>query len=182
MQTLSSAACGSGKPAHGRQAVQALPDLLGHERHDRVEQAAEAVEQRRQHALGDRAGRRVAEPALDELEVPVAEVAPGEVAELPGRLGELELLEVRSSRRAIVRSRPSRIQRSSIGRSSRSIGGRLVALQVHQGEPGGVPELVGEVAPLLEPLGGVDDAAVGELELLDRASAGPGSRWRRRPG
>ena len=36
----------------------------------------------------------VAEPALEELDVPVAEVVPGEVAEPPGRLGELEALQV----------------------------------------------------------------------------------------
>ena len=46
-----------------------------------MEQAAKAVEHPGQDALGQRAGGRVAEPALDELDVPVAEVVPGEVAE-----------------------------------------------------------------------------------------------------
>ncbi len=56
MQTLSYGGLRLGQPAHRCQAVQALPDLLGHERHDRMEQPAKPVEQRRQHALGDRTG------------------------------------------------------------------------------------------------------------------------------
>ena len=113
---------GSGMPRIGASSSRALPDLLGHERHDRMEQPAEPVQDRGQHPLGGRAGRRIAEPALDELEVPVAEVAPGEVAEPPGRLGELEVLQVGGHSRRSSRSSPSRIQRSSIGRASRSSG------------------------------------------------------------
>ena len=95
MQTLSAAGLRLGQPPLGCQAVQTLPDLLGHKRHDRMEQAAEPVEQGRQHALGDRAGGRVAQAALDELEVPVTKVAPREIAQLAGGLGELELLQGR---------------------------------------------------------------------------------------
>ena len=80
--------------AAGRAWPSGLPDLLGHERHDRVEQPAEPSSTAASDALGDRAGRRVAEPGLDELDVPVAEVVPGEVAEPPGGLGEPERLQV----------------------------------------------------------------------------------------
>ncbi len=84
-----------GQPAHRGQAVQALPDLFGHERHDRMEQrqspSSSAASTR--WATGRAVG--IAQAAFDELEVPVAEVAPGEVAQLAGRLGELELLEGR---------------------------------------------------------------------------------------
>ena len=160
MQTLSAAACRLGQPAHRRQAVQALPDLFGHKRHDRMEQAAEPIEQRRQHALGDRTAAAVAQAALDELEVPVAEVAPREIAQLAGGLGELELLQGRrhfADRSIQAIDDPAILDRQVLAARVR----RLVALQIHQGEPGGVPELVGEIAPQLEPLGGVDDAAVG---------------------
>ena len=59
-----------------------------------MQQPAEAIEQRRQDALGGRTRFRVAQPLLDELQVPVAEAAPGEVAQPPGRLGEREVLQI----------------------------------------------------------------------------------------
>ena len=58
MQTLSAAGSGVAEAADGGDLGHRLPDLLGQERDDRMEQAAEPVEDRRQDALGDRAGRR----------------------------------------------------------------------------------------------------------------------------
>src|SRR5208337_472227 len=74
--------------------TESLPDLLGQERHHWVEQPAERVQDRGHHALGDRAGARITEPRLDELDVPVAKLSPGELTEPPGCLGEPECLQV----------------------------------------------------------------------------------------
>ena len=74
---------------------QGLPDLLGHERHDRVQEPAETVKDRCEHALGGRSRRRVSQAALLEFDIPVAEVVPGEIAEPLGCIGEAELFEVR---------------------------------------------------------------------------------------
>jgi hypothetical protein len=42
--------------------TQVLPDLLGDERHDRMEQPQDRVEAQQQHSPGAVAGRRVGEP------------------------------------------------------------------------------------------------------------------------
>ncbi len=59
-----------------------------------MEQPAESIQDSSHHALGDRAGAWIAEPRLGELDVPVAELAPGEFADPPGGLGEPECLQV----------------------------------------------------------------------------------------
>ena len=59
-----------------------------------MKQPAERVEHSRKDALGARLCMRVAQAALDELKVPVAEIAPREVTEPADRLGELKLLEI----------------------------------------------------------------------------------------
>ena len=72
------------------------PDRLGHERHDRVEQAQVAVEgidqrpPRRGPLLG-RTPRDRCEPDLGELDPPVAELGPDPVVQGPGDLAELVL-------------------------------------------------------------------------------------------
>ncbi len=132
-----------------------------------MEQPAQPVQERCQDPLSGRASDRVTEPALHKLEIPVAEPSPGEIPQPARCLGELELLQVGGhSRDRLIEAveDPSVLDRKR-GKLDR---GRLVALKVHHRKAGGVPELVGEVAALLEPLRGVDGPAVGELQLLDR--------------
>ena len=78
------------RPARPRQV---LPDLLGDEGHERMEEPQDAVEGVGQDGLG----RAVAfpEPDLGELDVPVAELVPDEVVDEVGRLVELVLLQAR---------------------------------------------------------------------------------------
>ena len=136
---------------------QVLPDLLGHERHERVEQPQRAFQR-----VGER--RRTApspssspQAHLGDLEVPVAILRPEEVVDLPPRLAELIVLHqprdlgveacspaenpavgerhcgLRAARRAAVGiARPSRPSCSPMDEARR------------------VPDLVGEVAVRLD--------------------------------
>ena len=67
MQALSATGGGRRDAPGRRDLAEGLPDLLGDERHDRVQQPADAVERRREHPLGRRPGLRVAQPAFQEL-------------------------------------------------------------------------------------------------------------------
>src|SRR3989449_6409539 len=70
-----------------------LPQLLGYERHDGMEQPQDRVEAVREHGL--RGGpRRRCESWLHGLHVPVRELAPDELVAPLCRLVELELLQV----------------------------------------------------------------------------------------
>ena len=60
------------------------------------------------------------------------------------------------------------IQRSSIGKSTQIERRRLVFSQIHEREPRGVPEFIGEIAAQLESLGRIYHAAVGKLHRLNR--------------
>ena len=65
-----------------RPAGEPLPERLGDERHDRMEQAERDVEDVGRHRAGHVAAGLVAiEPRLDLLEVPVGQVAPEEVVD-----------------------------------------------------------------------------------------------------
>ena len=119
---------------------QVLPDLLGDEGHERVEEPQDAVERVGEHGLG----RRVpfAQPDLGELDVPVAELVPDEMVDEIGRLVELVVSEARVER---GRDRAQPAADPAVG--ERELGlpdlGTL-GLEVHQDEARGVPDLVGE--------------------------------------
>ena len=68
-----------GDPPFRRQLGQRPPELLGDERHERVEQAEHLVEHRGQHLARGGSAVVVAQARLDQLEIPVAGVVPEEV-------------------------------------------------------------------------------------------------------
>src|SRR5262249_13929167 len=142
-----------------RQRVQPLPDLLGHKRNDRVQQPAKCVEHSGENALRIWLRVSVTEPSFYEFEIPIAEITPGEITEATSSFGELELIEIGShfldraiqaiENPAILNRKRFRIKRC-----------RRVAFKIHERQPRGIPELIGEIAALLEPLGCVDHAPV----------------------
>ena len=92
--------CPGDRPAGDDQQVrivrsvgQGAPELLRHERHDRVEQAqvrVQRLDERPPRRLARLGGQRVVgQPDLRELEAPVAELRPDAVVQRPGDLAEL---------------------------------------------------------------------------------------------
>jgi len=102
-----------------------------------------------------RVGVAVVQPLLDRLGVPVAEVVEGQVVELVDEVREIELAEKalgRALRLREPREHPPLLERlRALGRRRR--------LPRLQDEARDVPELVGELAPLL-------DRAFGEAHVL----------------
>jgi hypothetical protein len=147
------------------------PELLGDEGGDRVQEPQQHVQDVPQHGAGG-LGLRTApgERHLGELDVPVADLIPGEVVEHVAELRELEVLVAR------VDLGDGGVQ---AGEDPAVRGGELLARRhgcsggraVHQGEAGRVPQLVAEVARALHPL------------LADR-HVGPrvGAAGKRKPG
>ena len=118
-------------------------DLLGHERDDRVRQR-ERLARARAAASARPSRSPVVQARLDELEVPVAELAVDEVVERERGVREVEALD-RAATSAVARSRRERIQRSStVLGADRGAG---VAGRPQQDQPRGVPELVGSCGP-----------------------------------
>ena len=102
---------------------QRAPELLGHERHDRVEQPqvrVQRLDERPPRRLARLVGQRlVGEADLRELEAPVAELGPDAVVQRPRDLAEV-----------VVGDRPGRRRRSSpppaTGSSARPVRARRV--------------------------------------------------------
>ncbi len=93
------------------------PDLLGHVRHDRVEEREQPLE--RVERGGDRVCVLLVEAWLDRLRVPVAEVVEGQVVEAVRRGGEVERAEPAFDVQRGRSSMRARIQRS-IGEPGRA--------------------------------------------------------------
>ncbi len=84
----------------GRRGVaQKLPDFLGDERHQRMQQAQQHVERVGQHSLGHRPGRRVLQAAFDHLDIKAAELVPGKIVQHPGRVAKMIAVERRGDLR-----------------------------------------------------------------------------------
>ncbi|MNE74870.1 hypothetical protein D3C80_1709780 [compost metagenome] len=68
-----------------------LPDLLGNERHERVNEAQRAVEHVSEHRLGFGFGSRIrtVQRQLRELDIPVAQIIPDEVVQQTAGLAVL---------------------------------------------------------------------------------------------
>ena len=103
-----------------RQRMHALPDLFGDERHQRMQRAQQRFEHRHQRAaraaLLRLGGGFALQHGLGELEVPVAELVPGEFVQRRG--GEVEAI---LAQRAIdLRERRGRSARRSSGRRRRA--------------------------------------------------------------
>ena len=97
---------------------------------------------------------RAGEHRLRQLDVPVAELAPGELVERRGGVGELVRVERGARPRAVTRSSRERIHRSARV-SRRAAGGRpsgSEVAEVEQQEARGVPQLVGEGLVAVDPL------------------------------
>ena len=93
-----------------------------------------------------RAGVAVVQPALDRLEVPVAEVVEGQVVELVRHVGEVELAEEALDRPLRLREPgedPALLERRRLLR-------RLGALGGGDDQPGRVPQLVRELRALVD--------------------------------
>src|SRR5579872_2875728 len=136
-------------------ARQVRPDLLRDVRHRRVQELQQADERRERGRL--RIGVAVVEPLLDRLRVPVAEVVERQVVELVDEVREVELAEQALElelRLGEAREDPALLERP------RALVGRRACRRL-QDQPRHVPELVGELAPLL-------DRALGERHVLRR--------------
>ena len=169
-----------------------LPERLGDERHDRVQQPQRHVEgPEHDGARHIAAGRVAVEPRLDRLDVPVGEVAPEEVVDRGGRLVEPEPLVGLGGASRTVASHRAMIHRSASVSSSgaqRRRGepgerpGR--AVEVGQDEAAGVPELVGEVAPGRErglEVVGIEDHVGAHRHARDRRCSAARRRRSARP-
>ena len=110
------------------------------------------------------------EPALAQLQIPVADVVPGELVQALGRFTQAVIAVTISGfpvHPGQTRQNPAirQLQGSGVGFAQL---GWSFATQVHQGEAGGVPQLVGEVAGSLHRGGGVLLAVVIEADVLTR--------------
>ncbi len=145
---------GSGldQPAHRALRVQPLPEDLGDERHEGMEQAQDLVEGEGQDRAGDGRRRLVLEPRLDDLEVPVAELAP---EELPGRAdGRRRDCRPRAPRvtRRVTRDSRERIQRSSSARLAGASGTKPCSPRFIRAKRAAFQSLVQKARPELEAL------------------------------
>jgi hypothetical protein len=127
-----------------------------------VQQPQRAIQQEGQHPPdGDRGTHVVgllgaAQPALGQLHVPVAEVAPHEVVGGLGRVVEAEGVDARGGPLdGALQPREYPAVADLQNFLGQRLSGRFQALDVHEHEAAGVPHLVGEVAAHLE-LGGAE--------------------------
>ncbi len=138
--------------SHDRLAdAEALPDLLGHERHHRMQEAERPLEDPGEDGGGVIAHDGVlgSEPLLLHLETPVAELRPEEPVHRLGGRRELVAVQRRvhlGDAALVPREEPALRRRQPFVRREL----RLPAVERLQHEPGGVPDLVREVAPALD--------------------------------
>ena len=128
-----------------RLAGQSLPDLLGDEGHEGVQQLEHVGEDVAQNLLGpDLAVLVVAlEAGLGQLDIPVAVVIPNEVVDLLRGHAQLVLVHVLgdlADGTVELGEDPLVLQLQLLGQLA------LVDGQVHHQEAAGVPDLVGKVA------------------------------------
>ena len=131
-------------------ARQHLPQLLGDERHHRMQQPQRRIETVREHGLRCR-GAISGHPRLHGFDVPVRELVPRELVAALRRFVEAKLLE-RS--RGVADHRLRAGQDPAIGEGEQPAIDRLdagdVLRQLAENELPDVPELVREVAPRRE--------------------------------
>ena len=146
---------------------QMLPDLLGEKRHDRMEEAENRVEREEKHCPRLIARGRITQSRLAKLEIGAAKLVPRKGVEGPRGIGEAVFVgaAVHFGRHARQPAGEPAILEGLEGAPSPSEIVGLVILEIHQHESGGVPELVGEVAPRLEALRERRAAGEGEIGL-----------------
>ena len=101
-------------PALRRLAVELLPDHLGHEGHEGVQEPEHLIEGRRQHLTGHGGLSFVLHPRLDQLQIPVAELVLEEVPRGPDRgrgVVGLEVADHGPGRLAQARQDPAVLRR-----------------------------------------------------------------------
>ena len=137
------------RPLGGDQIVtlvgQRLPDLLGNEGHERMQQLHDPQQHVAQHVLGGQLGSLVlaVETGLGQLDIPVAVGVPDEVVDLGGGHAQLIRLQIvgdLADQRIQAAEHPLVLQLQLLRQL------HLVDGQVHHHEAAGVPDLIGEVA------------------------------------
>ena len=166
-----------------REARQALPQILGHVRHERMQESQRGLEHAQENLAGlglFRLGRLAAQLRLGDLEVPVAKIRPEEPVDVVHALVDSKRVErlVHGLRR-LGGPRLNPAAEEGLGHE---VGGgrRLVADQLGD-QPRGIPDLVEEVAVALDALRRQGDALVGRRERGQREAQGIGAK-RRKPG
>ena len=145
---------------------QRLPDLLGDERHERMQQfegVAQDIDQNLAGNLG--LGAILPQAGFDQLDIPVAEDIPDEVVQLADSDTQLELFEIvgdLADQFIKFGEHPLVLDGELVQREGKV---HLLVLEVHQDETGSVPDLVGEVAA-------GDDLLVAEAHVVTRGIAG----------
>ena len=168
---------------------QSLPDLLGDEGHEGVQELEHVGEHIAQHLLSPDLAVLVLplQAGLGQLDIPVAVVVPDEVIDLLG--GHTQLIPVHVV--GDLRDDPVELGENPLVLQLQLLGQlTLVDGQVHHQEAAGVPDLVGEVAHSLTPLGveahvvagavagdqveaqGVGAVLVGDLQGVDAVAQG----------
>ena len=133
---------------------QALPDFLGDEGHKRMQQPQHLVQNVDQHGKGRLlpAGILGIQPRLGQLNVPVAVGIPDEVVDLLHCHAQLVLFQILRDlgNQGVQLGEHPLVGNFQLIKLGKFVFGVLG--QVHQNIPGGVPQLVGEVAHGLAPL------------------------------
>ena len=145
---------GRADQAARRAVAETVPQLLGDERHRRMQQAQDRCPAHAPPCA--RTSRRLGAVALGqhrlgELQEPVAERVPGETVAGGGVFVEAVGFQRRRSPRATASFAASRIQRVSGSVAARRIERRIGRDPVHLAEPRGVPQLGDEAAVALHP-------------------------------
>ena len=133
---------------------QVLPDLLGDERHEGMEQRKGAPKDLGKDGLDVRHVllAAIVQGVLDNLDIPVAEAVPDELVNAvrcDSQLVLLNILRHRGDRPVVFRQDPL-VRQGVEGR----VGGlSFIPLQIHQHEPGCVPDLVAEIPDGFQSIG-----------------------------
>ncbi|CDN46068.1 Uncharacterized protein BN871_KJ_00010 [Paenibacillus sp. P22] len=146
---------------------QMLPDFLADERHERMDQALRPVQHVGEHGLRRLFGVGIltVQIQLGNLDVPVAQIVPDEIVQQAACFAEVVGVD---QSRHIARGLVQTMQDPAVGRAERNSYIDIIIIetfQIHQGEAGSVPDLVGEVSRLLYLL-------QAEPQILPRRAAG----------
>ena len=137
------------RPLGGNQIValvgQRLPDLLGDEGHERMQQLHDPQQHIAQHVLGGQLSSLIlaVETGLGQLDIPVAVGVPDEIVDLGGghtQLIRLQIVGDLADQRIQTAEHPLVLQLQLLRQL------HLVNGQVHHHEAAGIPDLIGEVA------------------------------------
>jgi len=145
---------------------QRLPDFLGDERHERMQQLEGVAHHIDQNLSGDLCfGSVFPQAGFCQLNIPVAENIPDKVVQLADCNAQLKLLKVIGDlfdQGVVLGQHPFVLDGKLIERQSQI---HLLVLEVHQNKAGRVPNLVGKVAA-------GNDLLIAEAHIVARCVAG----------